>query len=83
MLEVVNMGNVIKGYGIIVVNKGVKVINSIGGFFGKNFNVKVVEEKKIEDYIFEEKNKIVNLNRSQLDYKLIDVLKEKVNMDGV
>ncbi|AGX43109.1 hypothetical protein [Clostridium saccharobutylicum] len=83
MLEAVNMGNVIKGYGTTVANKGAKVINSIGGFFGKNPNVKVVEEKKIEDYILEEKNKIVNLNRSQLDHKLIDALKEKVNMDGV
>lgn len=83
MLEAVNMGNVFKGYGTTVANKGAKIINSIGGLFGKNPGVKVVQEKKINDYILEEKNKIINLNRSQLDDKLMNALKEKANKVGV
>lgn len=83
MLEAVNMGNVIKGYGTTVASKGAKFINSVGGFFGKDPGIKVVEEKKIDDYILEEKNKIINLNRSALDDKLLNLLKEKANMSGV
>lgn len=82
MLEAVNMGNVFKGYGTTVANKGAKFINSVGGFFGKDPGVKVVKEKNIEDYMNEEKNKIINLNRNQLDDKLLNVLKEKAHMSG-
>ncbi|WP_186429691.1 hypothetical protein [Clostridium sp. BSD9I1] len=82
MLQAVNMENVIKGYGTTVANKSTKAINNIGKFFGKDPGVKIIEEKKIEDYILEEKNKIINLSRSQLDDKLMNLLKEKANMVG-
>lgn len=84
MLEAVTMGSVFKGYGTTVANKGAKLVNKIGGLFGKNPEVKVVEEKRIEDYIKEEKDKIRYLDREKLDEKLIEVLKERtdINMEA-
>lgn len=82
MLEAVNMGNVFKGYGTTVANKSAKIINKLGGFLGKDPGVKEVEEKKIDNYIDEEKNKFINLNRNELDDKLLNVLKEKSNISG-
>lgn len=82
MLEVVTMESVIKGYGTTVANKSAKLINTIGGLFGKNPDLKVVKEKRIEDYINEKKYEIRNLNRDVLDKKLINVLKEKIDIYG-
>lgn len=81
MLEAVTMGSVFKGYGTTVANKGAKLVNKIGGLFGKNPGVKVVEEKRIEDYIKEEKDKISHLDREKLDEKLIEVLKGRADIN--
>nr|WP_307990907.1 hypothetical protein [uncultured Niameybacter sp.] len=77
MLEVVNMGNVFKGYGTTVANKSVKLINGIGDIFGKNFCLTPRKEMRLEDYIEENKHAMVSLDRKQLDERLIQILSEK------
>lgn len=80
MLEATTMGNVMKGYGTTVANKGAKFLNGVGNIFGKKLDITVVEEKRIDDYI-EERRKIHYKNdRSLLDLKLKKLLAEKNNL---
>lgn len=78
MLEAVTMGNVVKGYGTTVANKGAKLINGVGSFLGKNPNVSVKEEKRLEGYIKDKKYEIRNLHRYELDLRLKNQLRGKL-----
>lgn len=80
ILEALSMGNVMKGYGTTIANKGAKVINGVGKIFGKNLGVTEVKEKRIQDYIKEKKLEIKYLQRSELDKRLISILSEKTNI---
>ena len=79
MLEAINMGNVIKGYGTTIANKGAKLINGIGGFFWKNLGVTVKEEKRLDDYIKDKRYEIRNLSRNELNLRLKEDLIEKID----
>ncbi len=82
MLKAVNMGNVFKGYGTLATNKSTKMINGLGKLFGQSKLVNVVEEKKIEDFIEEEKDKISHLSRGELDDRLMWILGDYANNEG-
>lgn len=82
MLEAINMGNLMKGYGSTVVNKGAKAINGIGRFFGKHLDVIVKEEKKLEDYIEESKRDMSCLNRNELNLRLKNLLSDKTDCNS-
>lgn len=80
-LKAVNMGNVFKGYGTTATNKSAKAINGIGKLFGKEKVVNIGEEKNMEDYIIEEKNKIKHFSRQELDEKLVITLVDQLSED--
>ncbi|NLB20411.1 MAG: hypothetical protein GX829_06215 [Clostridium sp.] len=80
MLEAVNMGNVFKGYGSKASNTSAKMLNGIGKLFGKESMVHVEKEKTMEDYIGEEKEKIRDFSRMELDDKLLMTLRGKSDL---
>lgn len=82
MLEAVTMGNVMKGYGTTIANKGAKFINGVGGVFGKNPDITVKKEKRLADYIEEKNYELSYLNRAKLNLRLQSILREKTGCES-